>query len=212
MAKLNWFLTLRNLAKTDETAAQLMTQLKTAESDDDKERAKQQAQEYLQTLQPVEADDKAEDEVVPETDIVDSEEDKPVVLPVNDTPSQEDREEHVEEKPAVTDLSSPAFNPRLAKCGITREEELFLNGVCVRKMSREEKLLMRRAIYQKKTLRNARVQAEYKAKRIAQKEAAANNPDNQKYHQERKYVKAIVDALTNHCNWVDFRQHRRIER
>ena len=105
---------------------------------------------------------------------------------------------------ALTDLSQLAFTPRLAKFGITREEELFLHGVYVRKMTRDEKILMRRSIYKKKSLGAAKIQAEYKAKRLAQKERDANDPEKQKYHQERKYISAIVEALEQHKNlgWI----------
>ena len=210
---LNWYLTLRNLAKTDAKAAELLEQLKTAESDDDKETAKQQAQAYLQEIQT--NSESSEDTTVSQTDTVAPEEtgtDSGKLCPETshegnpetgigskDESTQEESKEEVK-----TDLSQPAFTPRLAKFGITREEELFLKGVFVRKMTREEKILMRRSIYQKKTLGNAKIQAEFKAKRIEQKLKDINDPEKQKFHQERKYVAAIVNALEQHKNlgWI----------
>ena len=46
--------------------------------------------------------------------------------------------------------------------------------------------------------------AEYKAKRIAQRERDANDPEKIKFHQERKYIAAIVNALEGHKNmkWI----------
>lgn len=164
---LNWYLQLRNLCKSDAKAAELFQQLQTAGTEDEKDNAKRQAQEYIQTLQ-----------------------------------SKEVTTEKTEEKKSVSDLSAPAFNPRLAKCGITREEELFLHGVYVRKLSHEEKILMRRSIYEKKTLRNAKIQAEYRAQRIAQREKEANDPEKIKFHQERKLVFALTNALEQHKNMI----------
>lgn len=212
MASLNWYLQIRNLAKTDAKAAELLEQLKTAESENEKESAKQNAQIYLQGLQESNG---SEDTTVPEDSSVDSGEDgqdsSEVCDEACDGGNQEDgstsESESTQEKSheeIKTDLSQPAFTPRLAKFGITREEELFLKGVFVRKMSREEKILMRRSIYQKKTLGNAKIQAEFKAKRIAQKQQDRNDPEKQKFHQERKYVSAIVNALEQHKNlgWI----------
>ena len=118
--------------------------------------------------------------------------------------NQEESTPQIEKDKVILDLSQPAFNPRLARYGINREEELFLKGTLVRKMNRDEKILMRRAIYQKKNIASAKIQAEFKAKRIAQKQKELNDPEVQKFHQERKYVSAIVDALTQHKNlgWI----------
>lgn len=214
MAGLNWYLSLRNLSKTDATAAALMEQLKTAGTDDEKETAKANAQAYIQKIQT--SNSGSENTVISETN--------PVVAEETGTDSGELRaetsdegntqtgiasknnstQEESKEKSLMLDLSQPAFTPRLAKYGITREEELFLNGVFVRKMDRNEKILMRRSIYQKKTQVAAKIQAEYKAKRIAQKEKDAHDPEKIRFHQERKYISAIVNALEEHKNlgWV----------
>ena len=210
----NWYITLRSLTKTDPQAVEILEQLKNAGTDDEKELAKQNAQEYLQRIQETEntSSESGEDTTLPETNTVateetgcDSDELCDETSDEGDSESGIGIEESTEEiKKELTDLSQPAFNPRLAKYGITREEELFLHGTLVRKMNREEKILMRRSIYQKKTLGASKIQAEFKARRIAQKLKDANDPEKQRFHQERKYVTAIVDALGQHKNlgWI----------
>ena len=213
MAKLNWFLTLRNMVKTDAKAAELFELLQKAQTDEEKATAKETAQNYIAQLNG--ADRAIENETTTETTeepIVEEnsecvEEPIPVDEPIDNIP---DSEPIVQESPEANeekikqDLSQLAFTPRLAKCGITREEELFLNHVFVRKLSHEDKILMRRSIYQKKTQRNAQIQAEFKAKRIAQKQKDLSDPEKIKFHQERKYIAAVVDALENHRNmgWI----------
>lgn len=215
---LNWYLTLRNLSKTDAKAKELYDLLQKAETDEEKEIAKEQAKAYTESLasagneekdndrgvidteNPVpetEEDPVAEDSGVVEEPIADDSGVNPVI---DNTDSGLAGKE--EEKENLMDLSALAFTPRLAKCGITREEELFLSGVMVRKMTREEKILMRRSIYQKKNQRNAQIQAEFRAKRLEQRQQELNDPDKQKFHQERKYISAIVEALENHKNFV----------
>lgn len=203
---LNWFLQIRNLSKTDAKALELFEKLKKAETDEQKENAKKQAQEYIQALQSEEIRDKTvESSVVLETDVVDSGQNRQDVHESDDKTDTENAETDKQEKDKMLmDLSAPAFNPRLAKYGINREEELFLHGVFVRKMSHEDKILMRRAIYNKKTVAANKIQAEFKAKRIAQKEKDANDVEKQKFHRQRKLVSAIVDALEQHKNigWI----------
>lgn len=203
---LNWYLTLRNLCKTDAKAAELFQQLQTAGTDDEKNKAKQQAQEYIQTLQSQETTTTPEENVVlAESETVGEQADDEVSDVVDNAPNEETEQAESEEDEEVkADLSMPAFTPRLAKCGITREEELFLHGVYVRKMSREEKIAMRRSIYQKKTLRNAQKQAEYKAKRVAQREKDAKDPEKIKFHQERRVMFSLINAISEHKNlgWV----------
>jgi hypothetical protein len=207
---LNWYLQIRNLSKTDPKAAEILEQLKNAGTDNEKDSAKQAAIQYItestHNEEPAIDNSKPgteEETAVAENQKVVSDPDIKSDSVVFDTTDTEDgkRDQEAEVK---TDLSQPAFAPRLAKFGITREEELFLKGVFVRKMNREDKILMRRSIYQKKTQGNAKIQAEFKAKRIAQKQADLNDPEKIKFHQERKYVSAIVDALTNHKNlgWI----------
>lgn len=206
---LNWFLTIKNMSRTDAKALEIFELLKKAETDEEKENAKRIAQEYVAQTQNSEDNTSKPTE---ETNVVEENQepvDEPVSVPDTDnTVSDADNivQESAErdEEKIKQDLSQLAFNPRLAKCGITREEELFLNHVFVRKLSHEEKILMRRSIYQKKTQRNAQIQAEFKAKRIAQKAKDLSDPEKIKYHQERKYIAAVVDALENHRNmgWI----------
>lgn len=215
---LNWYLQLRNLSKTDEKASELMDLLQKATTDEEKESAKEKAKEYVETV-CARTQEESNDRDTVDTKTTDREEENIVLEETerennngdsldtidNSLPDNEFANENIkQEEKALTDLSAPAFNPRLAKCGITREEELFLHGVFVRKMCREEKMLMRREIYQKKTVRNAQVQAEYRKKRIEQKQKDANDPEKQRYHQERKYVSAITNALEQHKNigWI----------
>lgn len=203
---LNWYLTLRNLCKTDAKAAELFQQLQTAGTDDEKNKAKQQAQEYIQTLQSQETTTTAPAEDVPvaENETVGEQIDDEVSDVVDNAPNEETEQAEPEDEEVKADLSMPAFTPRLAKCGITREEELFLHGVFVRKMSRDEKIAMRRSIYEKKTLRNAQKQAEYKAKRVAQREKDAKDPEKIKFHQERRVMFSLINAISEHKNlgWV----------
>lgn len=211
---LNWYLTLRNLAKTDETAAELFESLKKAETDEEKEIAKKVAQDYIaqKNSNGGDSDDSKTETEIQETPIVEEdtghvESDSPVshsddLVVDSEDELQKDSERDTDEEKIKQDLSQPAFNPRLAKCGITREEELFLAGTYVRKLNHEEKILMRRSIYQKKTQRNAKIQAEYRAKRLAQRQQDLNDPEKIKYHQNRKLVSAVVEALVNHKNMI----------
>lgn len=210
---LNWYLTIRNLAKTDTVAAELFDLLKKAETDEEKETAKQKAQDYInqindnnRAIDDTETKDSQEEVVaespVEEDSVVDS--GKDIATDNSDTVPDNTDTRLVEEEKEIskTDLSGLAFTPRLAKCGITREEELFLNGILTRKMNREEKILMRRSIYEKKTKKNAEMQALFRAKRLAQRQKDLNDPEKQKFHQERKYVAAVVKALENRKNFV----------
>lgn len=211
---LNWYLTIRNLAKTDTVAAELFDLLKKAETDEEKETAKQKAQDYInqindndRAIDDTETKDSQEEVVaespVEEDSVVDS--GKDIATDNSDTvPDNTDTRlvEKEEKEISKTDLSGLAFTPRLAKCGITREEELFLNGILTRKMNRAEKILMRRSIYEKKTKKNAEMQALFRAKRLEQRQKDLNDPEKQKFHQERKYVAAVVKALENRKNFV----------
>lgn len=209
---LNWYLQIRNLAKSEPAAAEILTLLQNAGTEDEKNTAKQKAQEYIASKESndniAKEDSKPSDEeIIVEEDLgtdnepVDSD---PVDSNVSDNEVVVPESEERDEEKIKQDLSQLAFNPRLAKCGITREEELFLNHVYVRKLSHEDKILMRRSIFQKKNQRYAAIQAEYKAKRIAQRQKDLNDPEKIKFHQERKIFSAVLDALTNRRNigWI----------
>lgn len=215
---LNWYLQIRNLAKSEPAAAEILTLLQNAGTEDEKNTAKQKAQEYIASKES--SDNTAKEDSKPSEEIVVEEIEESYAgdidsdIVVDSFPSSDDTREDVvvenketvekDEEKVKQDLSQLAFNPRLAKCGITREEELFLNHVYVRKLSHEDKILMRRSIFQKKNQRYAALQAEYKAKRIAQKQKDLNDPEKIKFHQERKIFSAVLDALTNRRNigWI----------
>lgn len=207
---LNWFLTLRNLSKTDEQAKALYELLQKAETDEEKESAKQQARDYIEQKENHDRDivntetTDTKTEETPVEEPVDVVEEQPIDADSTDTISDNNDSDVAgkEEEARLMDMSAPAFNPRLARCGITREEELFLNHVFVRKLTHEEKILMRRSIYQKKTERNNKIQAEFRAKRLEQKQKDLADPEKQKFHQERKYLSAIVNALEQHKNMI----------
>lgn len=200
---------MRNLSKTDAYAAELYEQLQKAETDEEKQKAKEVAQEYVRSLQETANDStpvvETKEEIVEteDTPVADEPETEDVVVDtVPDSEIDVPEIPQTDEEKIKQDLSQLAFNPRLAKCGITREEELFLQGVRVRKLSHQEKIELRRSIYQKKTQRNNQLQAEFRARRLEQKQKDLNDPEKIKYHQERKYVLAIVDALQNHKNMI----------
>lgn len=195
----NWFIRLKQASKSDETAAQLVVAIEKAETDEEKEIAKQNAQAYIGEIQVKESEPNPQSETttpIPEkeTESVDKDKDSDPVL---DNSSADSDKEKI-----IFDMSAPAFNPRLAKMGITREEELFTKGVCVRKLSHDDKILMRRSIYNKKQGYMSAQQAKFKKERAKARAKAANDPELIKYHNERKYVDKIVDALRSHRNFT----------
>lgn len=211
---LNWYLTLKNLSKTNVRAAELFDLLQKAQTDEEKETAKLQAQEYIKAIQEAQDSDSepAQDTIPQATEEKPVEEDlgsdtgcNPVDTvdnPVldNDTADEDREPKDEEEKPK--ELTMLALNPRLSKYGITREEELFLQGVYLRNMTREEKILMRRSIYQKQTEKERKIQADYRQKRIEQRQKDLNDPEKIRYNQERKYITAVIDARRAHKNFV----------
>ena len=203
----NWLMELTKLSKTDETALDLLRQLKSASTDEEKEKAKKDGKEYIQALQEAPADTVPVEEVsatTTEADVEpeasqDLEEDKDSDI-VSD-PEPDD----VDQKPVKTvekkyDMSEPAFNPRLAKMGITREEELFKLGVYVRKLTRQEKIEIRRSIYQKKKQYTSTIQESFKKKQAEARAAKLADPEYQKYVHQQQLVLRIEEALKNHCN------------
>ena len=66
MAKLNWFLSLKNMAKSDATAKQLLDSINSAESEELKEKAKLEAREYIESFADSEPEKPAEPEPVVE--------------------------------------------------------------------------------------------------------------------------------------------------
>lgn len=205
----NWLMELTKLAKTDPQALELYRQLKTATTNEEKEKAKQNGKEYIQahtetqinateatepSISEPETTDPTEDAKPIETDLA---EDSGVVGNNDLVPDQPVQTKIVEKK---YDMSEPAFNPRLARMGITREEELFQQHVYVRKLTREEKLEIRRSIYQKKKQHMRAIQADFAKRREEQLKQRLADPEYQKYQHQQKFVVRIVEALKAHCN------------
>ena len=204
----NWLMTLTSLAKTDKTALELLRQLKSAQTDEEKEKAKQNGKEYIQKITEKETGTpEADTSTTPADPEPTAEEDKPVAeSPVEDSDdnigldpvaSTESVQSKIDKK---YDMSEPAFNPRLAKMGITREEELFKLGVYVRKLTREEKILIRRSIYQKKKQYMSATQDAFKKKQAEARAAKLADPAYQKYIHQQQLVLKVEEALKNHCN------------
>ena len=200
---------LTRLAKTDQTALELLRQLKSATTEEDKEKAKQYWKEYIQKIQteeqptnpePTEQTETTPEPVETQTEEV-AQESVDVVendnTIVNPEPVPTIQKKEVEAK---YDMSEPAFNPRLAKMGITREEELFQMHVYVRKLTREEKLEIRRSIYQKKKTYTRQTQEKFRKQRAEKMAALQADPEYQKYQNQQKYVIRIVEALKSHYN------------
>lgn len=73
MAKLNWFLSLKNMAKSDATAKQLLDSINSAESEELKEKAKLEAREYIESFADSEPEKPAEPEPVVEPEHIEVE-------------------------------------------------------------------------------------------------------------------------------------------
>jgi hypothetical protein len=199
---MNWYTELTKLAKTNPEAKELLSQLKNATTDEEKEKAKENGKKYIESLQAEiqtsdpetpETTTETETEVVPEDMDMDQDDIRTdIVAPVHVV-----QEKQVEKK---FDMSEPAFNPRLAKMGITREEELFKMGVYVRKLTREEKIEIRRSIYQKRKSYMSNTQERFKEERAKKLAALKADPEYQKYLHQQQLVIRIVEALKAHCN------------
>ena len=204
----NWLMELTKLSKTDQNALELLRQLKSATTEEEKQKAKENGKEYiektiqteqvqpepetLQTSNP-ETTETETNEVVPEDVAEDQNSDSDNDIPDNDVVQTK----IVDKK---YDMSELAFNPRLAKMGITREEELFQMHVFVRKLTREDKMEIRRSIYQKKKNYTRTTQENFRKQRAEKIAALHADPEYQKYQNQQKYVIRIVEALKNHYN------------
>lgn len=73
MAKLNWFLSLKNMAKSDATAKQLLESINSAESEELKEKAKLEAREYVESFADSEPEKPAEPEPIVEPEHIEVE-------------------------------------------------------------------------------------------------------------------------------------------
>lgn len=196
----NWFMELTKLSKTDPQALDLLRQLKNASTDEEKEKAKNNGKIYIEQLQQAQPD-------TPETPTEPTEDAEPVETDLAEDSGVVGDNNVVSDKPAQTkvvekkyDMSEPAFNPRLAKMGITREEELFQMHVFVRKLTREDKLEIRRSIYQKKKKYTRDTQKRFTEQREQKRAALLADPEYQKYTHQQKFVIRIVEALKGHYN------------
>ena len=194
---------LTKLSKTDETALGLLRQLKSASTDEEKEKAKQNGKAYIENLTqtPVQADEATPVATTPEEPVAEA----PVEETESDDIVDDTESDNVDQEPIKSvdkkyDMSEPAFNPRLAKMGITREEELFKLGVFVRKLTREEKIMIRRSIYQKKKKYASAIQEKFKKQQADARAAKQADPEYQKYLHQQKLVIKVEEALKNHCN------------
>lgn len=192
---------LTKLSKTDQTALELLRQLKSATTEEDKQKAKENGKAYIETIEnTTETPVQTSDTEVTEPETTENEpveEDQDDNCPGN-CPNTDDIQKKVVDK--KYDMSEPAFNPRLAKMGITREEELFQMHVFVRKLTREEKMEIRRSIYQKKKQYTRNTQNKFREERAKKIAALQADPEYQKYQIQQKYVIRIEEALTNHYN------------
>lgn len=195
----NWLMELTKLAKTDPEALELLRQLKNATTEEEKQKAKENGKEYIQKTEKTLQTSNPEDQTTTKIDVVseDMEGDQDDSI-VDDIPNRDVVQEKIVDK--KYDMSEPAFNPRLAKMGITREEELFQMHVLVRKMTREEKMEIRRSIYQKKKNYTRTTQDKFRKQRAEKLAALQADPEYQKYQNQQKYVIRIVEALKNHYN------------
>lgn len=207
---MNWLMQLTALAKEDQTALELLRALKAATTEEEKEKAKENGKAYIEKVKTIQTNAE-ETPAAEETGTTD-----PVAE--DTTPPAQDLEENQDGDSADSDsdsgedkaieakfnMAEPAFNPRLAKMGITREEELFIKGIMVRKISKEEKLLIRRSIYQKKKKYTGDLQSKFKEKRETERAARLADPKYQEFQIKRKYILKIIEALkaNNNAGWM----------
>lgn len=204
---MNWLMKLTQLSQTDPTALELLRTLKTATTDEEKEKAKENGKKYIEEIESVQTHEEKEpatEDSTPATDTgaeIESPAEESLEddsgVDCSDTGTSGDVDIQIDPK---HNMAAPAFNPRLAKMGITREEELFTKGVFVRKLSREEKLEIRRNIYQKKKTYTNTIQEHFKAKRKQELATKLADPQYQEFQKQRKFVLKIVEALKAHNN------------
>lgn len=205
---MNWLMQLTALAKEDQTALELLRALKNATTEEEKEKAKENGKAYIEKIKTIQTNEEKEPEPTAEetgtTDPVAEDTTPPAQdLEENQTDDSADSDSDSSEDKAIEakyNMAEPAFNPRLAKMGITREEELFIKGIMVRKISKEEKLLIRRSIYQKKKKYTGNLQAKFKEKRETERAARLADPKYQEFQIQRKYILKISEALKAHNN------------
>lgn len=117
MAKLNWFLRLKNLASSDPVAKDLWDAIKNADSPEKEQDAKDAAKAYVESLP-----DPVEDEPTPQP-----EPETPVVSDDGEMEIETESDEPVGERPEAT----PALSPLAAK--IARRQKLTEEAIAKRR-------------------------------------------------------------------------------
>lgn len=113
MAKLNWFLRLKNLASSDPVAKDLLDAIKNADTSDTEQDAKEAAKAYVESL-PVEEEPQPEPEA-------------PVVSDDGEMEIETETDEPVGDRPEAT----PALSPLAAK--IARRQKLTEEAIAKRR-------------------------------------------------------------------------------
>ena len=132
----------------------------------------------------------------------DAEPEMPVQEPAKNTePELSPQEQSTVVASPAPDMNEPALNPRLAKIGITREEELFIQGVVIRPMSRQDRILVRRSIANKKDKYQKELMAEYKERQKEAKKRALTDPAVIAFNRKQKFVMQIRDAFQQNWNF-----------
>lgn len=132
----------------------------------------------------------------------DAEPETPVQEPAKNTePELSPQEQSTVVASPAPDMNEPALNPRLAKIGITREEELFIQGVVIRPMSRQDRILVRRSIANKKDKYQKELMAEYKERQKEAKKRALTDPAVIAFNRKQKFVMQIRDAFQQNWNF-----------
>ena len=132
----------------------------------------------------------------------DAEPEMPVQEPAKNTePELSPQEQSTVVASPAPDMNEPALNPRLAKIGITREEELFIQGVVIRPMSRQDRILVRRSIANKKDKYQKELMTEYKERQKEAKKRALTDPAVIAFNRKQKFVMQIRDALQQNWNF-----------
>lgn len=143
-------------------------------------------------LLDIDAVEESQDSDIEETSVKDQAPKEPELQPAE--------ESTVVASPAP-DMNEPALNPRLAKIGITREEELFIQGVVIRPMSRQDRILVRRSIANKKDQYQKELMAEYKERQKEAKKRALTDPAVIAFNRKQKFVMQIRDAFQQNWNF-----------
>ena len=126
----------------------------------------------------------------------------PVQEPAKNTePELSPQEQSTVVASPAPDMNEPALNPRLAKIGITREEELFIQGVVIRPMSRQDRILVRRSIANKKDKYQKELMAEHKERQKEAKKRALTDPAVIAFNRKQKFVMQIRDAFQQNWNF-----------